>query len=137
MYRRIVHQKLMVSLRGFTRLKHIKLFTAMFFNRTTESGKKLEIDRNLGDTELNNSVASVDGTFLAVPLVDVMPASLETLTLVGPLTRSSAKLLFSGMAALKKERPPNLREVNLSRRISVHRWMQNLCDELAVILKSA
>ncbi|MCJ1455468.1 hypothetical protein MMC28_005823 [Mycoblastus sanguinarius] len=44
-------------------------------------------------------------------LVDILPASVKSLTLVGALSPQEASRMFAGMAALKEELVPNLREI--------------------------
>ena len=129
------------SLRAFTKLKHVTVLVPMLFDKKPKSGEAQEVPPTIEDDDPedigSDSDASTHGNFQPLPLVDTMPASLETLTLVGLLEIDDAMILFSDMAKLKEGRLPSLRWINLNGPAEVYRWMQKLCDELDIILKPA
>lgn len=110
----------MGSLRPFNNLKHIRVNVAMFCDECLEKQK----EQGIYVGSVIHSGQGIDGngiylllvmiamipqqmTLQLLPFVDILPASIEKLTLVGIFTKNEATLLFSGMSTLKGERLPN------------------------------
>ena len=129
----------MGSLRSFTKLKHVTVLVPMLFDKKPKSGEAQEVPPTIEDSDPedkgSDSDASTHGQFQLLPLVETMPASLETLTLVGLLDSDDAMILFSDIAILKEERLPNLRGINLNGPPGVYRSIEQVCDELGIIPK--
>ena len=67
-------------------------------------------------------------------LVDVLPASLESLKLVGPVTWKRVKAFFAGFSELKAERLPRLREIEMWGSAAAELRFVHLCKKVGVVL---
>ncbi len=67
-------------------------------------------------------------------LVDVLPASLESLKLVGPVPRKRAGAFFAGFPELKAERLPRLREIEMEGSAAAELRLIHLCKDVGVLL---
>lgn len=67
-------------------------------------------------------------------LVDVMPRTLETLELFGPMSDIEVALLFSGLRERREERLPKLRKISMKRDLNLDQEVQDDCKELGIEL---
>lgn len=67
-------------------------------------------------------------------LVDVLPASLESLKLVGPVPWKRVKAFFAGFSELKAERLPRLREIEMWGSAAAELRFVHLCKKVGVVL---
>ena len=68
-------------------------------------------------------------------LVDVLPASLESLKLVGSVPWKRVKAFFAGFSELKAERLPRLREIEMQGSAAADMRFVHLCNEVGVVLR--
>lgn len=119
-------------LRDFASLRHIRVDSVLFFR---DSKVKCDWD----DDEMSPGYeASTDDTYRdpPVPLVRMLPASVETLVLVGVISTRNAEKLFGGLPMLKTTFLPKLRTVTFE---SYGRWLdvkgiKNVCEECGIAL---
>ena len=67
-------------------------------------------------------------------LVDVLPASLESVKLVGSVPRKRVKAFFAGFSELKAERLPRLREIEMWGSAAAELQFVHLCKKVGVVL---
>ena len=67
-------------------------------------------------------------------LVDVLPASLESLKLVGSAHSKRVRAFFAGFPELKAERLPRLREIEMQGSAAAELRFVRLCKEVGVVL---
>ena len=68
-------------------------------------------------------------------LVDVLPASLESLKLVGCVPWKRVRAFFAGFAELKSERLPRLREIEMQGSAAAEMQFVHLCKNVGVVLR--
>ena len=106
---KVVDKRLMGSLRDFENLKHIRVYAGAFYNELWGRGRAPKIR-----------------------LVDALPATVETLALLGPLELDEATDLLSRLSGLKTERLPRLREISFNKTIPLHEDKQSLYHQLGI-----
>ena len=67
-------------------------------------------------------------------LVDVLPASLESLKLVGPVSQKRIRVFFAGFPELKAQRLPRLREIEMQGSAAAELRFVHLCKVVGVVL---
>ena len=67
-------------------------------------------------------------------LVDVLPASLESLQLIGSVSWKRVRAFFAGFPKLKAERLPRLREIKMQGSAAAGLQFVHLCEKAGVIL---
>ena len=107
-FNRSSSEKFIGSLRSFEILRHIRvepptLFPYFIWYDGTCNYVEGE-DEEEGKEE--------DEDFAPAPLVEILPASVETLVVCGEISRSKGTKLFRGLASLRESRLPKLRAVN-------------------------
>ena len=108
--------------------------------RCFEKLKQLQIDHTLLSHHdrpcLCPSKEKLDNNCNCWPqrLVDVLPASLESLKLVGPVPWKRVKAFFAGFSELKAERLPRLREIKMWGSAAAELRFVELCKKVGVVL---
>ncbi len=123
---------LMGSLHLFNNLRHIRANVAMFAFKSLGSRNEQGIDVEQGFWMEDDT--GKEGLRL-LPLANVLPPSVEKLTLVGFFLEGEATLLFSGLSKVKGVRLPKFREVIVHEEVLVYKDMQTTCDELGIALR--
>ena len=142
----VAYRMPMGSLRGFGNLKHVKVDTPMLFDKNpngereqgNEQADEQEDDQGFGlildDGELYNDDIACSQP---IPLMNILPASVETLKLVGQLNDNDGELLFSNMQTLRTERLPKLQKVTFNGAIPLCKETRVICKELGITLRSS
>ncbi|KAL8855010.1 MAG: hypothetical protein Q9221_000206 [Calogaya cf. arnoldii] len=67
-------------------------------------------------------------------LVDMMPSTLETLEVYGPISSIEAASMFGDLRERKEERLPKLRKISMKRNFDLDQKIQDDCKELGIDL---
>ena len=117
------------DLRGFEKLKqlHIRHTLLGHHDRPCMAASSGKWDQCSGKSNRESSCWSER-------LVDVLPASLESLKLVGSVPWKRVKAIFAGFSELKAERLPRLREIEMWGSAAAELRFVHLCKKLGVVL---
>ena len=108
--------------------------------RCFEKLKQLEIDHTLLSHHDRPCLAPASGksdqgcNCWPQRLVDVLPASLESLKLVGSVPWKRVRAFFAGFPELKAERVPRLREIEMQGSAAAELRFVHLCKKVGVVL---
>lgn len=121
----------LISLAAFEDLRWVRLDVELLYKTNSDDWNVASTDEHSHETGLDDYHYAYE----AQPLIDILPASIETLELVGVLSERNTASLMARLPELKQERVPRLEKIVFEGNCSLDEKMTTECKNVGIMLE--